>query len=234
MAETEIDYVLKREIKLNLPHYLWTELFHVDDLDELSACTSIWLTDLARRLPCTACLDGFDVFHEAAPPAGCLPPNVAFHQYDIHSDAPDYLRGIYDIVHVRNTKPCASKQTKPSGYLQLGEPDVSSLRIEHTAPNAHVSALNELTELTLGIDARLRPTWCGVGDVQAHIRDAPLHLALANHECNLVLHELTARKMRSTAVGQRLADLMPHAVQETRAGVFCAFKRWNVVGRKAA
>ncbi|KAL4815063.1 hypothetical protein BDW67DRAFT_186113 [Aspergillus spinulosporus] len=273
MAESEIDYVLTRDIldnnRLNLQHYLWIELFQyhihpsvaIDNssvlrIADVGTGTGIWLTDLARRLPCTAVMDGLDISLEAAPPAGCLPSNVAFYQYDIHSNAPDRLRGIYDIVHVRNfslvLKNTQIEQAirnlmqllKPGGYLQWGEPDVSSLRIEQTAPGTDISALNELTELTLGMDARLRPTWvpslpklfetCGLGDVLTDIRDAPPHLALANHECNLVMHELIARKTRSTAVGQRLAALMPQAMQETRAGAFWAFTRWTVVGRKAA
>ncbi|KAL6231681.1 hypothetical protein BDW75DRAFT_233397 [Aspergillus navahoensis] len=273
MVESEIDYVLTRDIldnnRLNLQHYLWIELFqyHIHPsvaIDNPSALriadvgtgTGIWLTDLARRLPCTAFLDGLDVSLDAAPPAGCLPPNVAFHQYDINSDAPDRLRGTYDIVHIRNFS-LVLKDTqierailnlmqllKPGGYLQWGEPDVSSLRIEQTAPDADASALNKLTTLTLGMDARLWPTWvpslpelferCGLSDVQADIKDAPPYLALANQECNLVMHELIARKTRSPAVGERLAELMPQAVRETRAGAFWAFTRWTVVGRNAA
>ena len=89
---------------------------------------------------------------------------------------------------------------------------------------------------------RLSPTWVpslvafftdvGLRDVQSDVRDASPHLALAMHECNLLIHELIARKTQNEYVGQELTRLMPEIEKETREGSCWAFTRWVVVGRK--
>lgn len=64
------------------------------------------------------------------------------------------------------------------------------------------------------------------------MRNAPPHLALAVHECDLTIHELVARQSRNQAVLQAVRDLMPQVVAETRQCACWAFTRWTVVGRK--
>ena len=64
------------------------------------------------------------------------------------------------------------------------------------------------------------------------VREAPPFLALAKHECNLLIHELIARKTLNADVARELKELMGEFVQETRAGSCFAFTRWSVVGRK--
>ena len=130
----------------------------------------------------------------------------------------------------------------PGGYLQWAEPDVASFRIEKTDPENKVDALRQLLRLSQGQDVRLSPTWVpslealfidvGFRDVQSDIRDASPHLALAMHECNLLIHELIARKTQNEDVVQGLTSLMPEIEKETREGSCWAFTRWVVVGRK--
>ncbi len=73
----------------------------------------------------------------------------------------------------------------------------------------------------------------GLEAVEADMRNAPPHLALAMHECNLTIHEqLVARQSRNQAVLQAVRDLMPQVVAETRQGACWAFTRWTVVGQK--
>jgi len=72
----------------------------------------------------------------------------------------------------------------------------------------------------------------GLEAVEADMRNAPPHLALAMHECNLTIHELVARQSRNQAVLQAVRDLMPQVVAETRQGACWAFTRRTVVGRK--
>lgn len=130
----------------------------------------------------------------------------------------------------------------PGGYLQWAEPDVASYRIEKTNSDNKVDALGRLLKLSQGQDARLSPTWVpdlaslftngGLGDVQTDIRDAPPHLAFAMHECNLMIHELIARKTHNDGVVQELTSLMPEILNESREGPCWAFTRWVVVGRK--
>lgn len=64
--------------------------------------TSIWLTDLAKSLPESVQLDGLDVSFDATPPSEWLPSNLTLRQWDVKTDIPEELIGVYDIVHIRN------------------------------------------------------------------------------------------------------------------------------------
>ena len=219
-----------------------------------------WLTDLSSRLPKTVQLEGLDISFSAAPPPQWLPANVTLRRWDVKDAVvPAELHGAYDVVHVRNLAfvlrdddvPGVIERLisllRPGGYLQWGEPDVSSFRIETIRrPEAEepvkTEALARLLALSQPQDPRLRPTWvpqlaylcrtAGLEAVQADVREAPPHLALAMHECNLPIHELVARKSGNAAVLQAVQDLMPQVVAETRQGACWAFTRWTVVGRK--
>jgi hypothetical protein len=130
----------------------------------------------------------------------------------------------------------------PGGYLQWSEPDVSLFRIEKLHPEKETPALSQLLKLSQGQDKRLSPTWVlnlpdffhkdELQNVQFVVRDAPMHLALASHECNLTIQEIIAHKTQIEDVAKRLATLKPEAARETREGSMWAFKRWNVIGRK--
>lgn len=50
--------------------------------------------------PSSVRLDGLDISIESTPPMQWLPANVTFRQWDVHSDVPDDLIGVYDIVHI--------------------------------------------------------------------------------------------------------------------------------------
>jgi hypothetical protein len=63
--------------------------------------TSIWLLDARDALPPSVQLEGFDISFDAAPPAGVIPHNVNFRHWDVHTDLPADLAGVFDIVHVR-------------------------------------------------------------------------------------------------------------------------------------
>ena len=105
-----------------------------------------------------------------------------------------------------------------------------------------MDALQQLLKLSQGQDARLSPAWVpklaalfvdsGLGDVESDVRDAPPHLALAMHECNLLIHELIARKTQNEDMTRVLTGLMPEIAAETREGSCWAFTRWTIVGRK--
>lgn len=49
----------------------------------------------------SAQLEGFDISFDAAPHAKTLPSNVKFRHWDVNTDLPDDLVGVFDIVHVR-------------------------------------------------------------------------------------------------------------------------------------
>lgn len=62
----------------------------------------IWLLDLARDLPASTQLDGFDISTAQYPAKEHLPPNVHLRILDIlASDPPKDLQNQYDIVHIR-------------------------------------------------------------------------------------------------------------------------------------
>ena len=73
----------------------------------------------------------------------------------------------------------------------------------------------------------------GLENVQSDVKEAPPHLALAMHECNLTIHELVARKANNKAFIDRLESLMPQVAKETRDGCCWAFSRWTVVGQSS-
>ena len=122
-----------------------------------------------------------------------------------------------------------------------------SFRIETITPSADeeevkTDALARLLELSQPQDPRLRPEWvpqlpalynaAGLEVVEVDVRNAPLYLALAMHECNLTIHELIARQSNNQSMLEAVRDLMPQVVAETRQGACWAFTRWTVVGRK--
>lgn len=61
----------------------------------------LWLVDLARVLPESAHIDGFDIDLSQCPPKEWLPKNVAVHRLDCLEPLPDHLLGKYDIVHIQ-------------------------------------------------------------------------------------------------------------------------------------
>jgi hypothetical protein len=134
--------------------------------------------------------------------------------------------------------------TEPGGYLQWAEPDMSSFRVEKTNVDNKVEALPQLLRLTQTQDSRLKPTWvpklpdffsnAGLEAVESDVREAKPYLALAMHECGMMIPELIARKIKNKDVAQGIHELLPKCSEETRAGSFWAFTRWNVIGRKTA
>lgn len=61
----------------------------------------IWLLDLAESLPPTVQLDGFDISLAQAPSTKWLPSNVTLREWDMFTEPPAELVGLYDIVHIR-------------------------------------------------------------------------------------------------------------------------------------
>jgi len=62
---------------------------------------SIWLLELAKDLPASAKLDGFDISDSQFPAREWIPANVSFQKLDASVSPPASLQGQYDIVHIR-------------------------------------------------------------------------------------------------------------------------------------
>ncbi|KAE8150518.1 S-adenosyl-L-methionine-dependent methyltransferase [Aspergillus avenaceus] len=150
MAHTD-DYVLGRSlsdsVRLDAQHLLWKlhtghtlhpQIPIADGMKvaEIGTGTGIWIFDLAKDLPRTAQLHGFDISQDQFPSRALWPPNVSLRVLNSLVDPPPSLAGRYDVVHVRmwasNIKdrdfgPLIShvlRLLKPGGYVQWEEADL--------------------------------------------------------------------------------------------------------------
>jgi hypothetical protein len=69
--------------------------------DRVLTPRSIWLLDLARKLPSTTKLDGFDISLDQCPPQAWLPDNVDLHTWNLLEAPPAKFVGAFDVVHIR-------------------------------------------------------------------------------------------------------------------------------------
>jgi ubiquinone/menaquinone biosynthesis C-methylase UbiE len=97
---------------------------------DIGTGTGIWLLDVAKSLPPTCQLTGFDVTSSAWPPSQTLPPNVSFKIQDMLLPFPASEIGTYDVVAVRFVSGATTRAEwahsiknlvtllKPGGWLQ--------------------------------------------------------------------------------------------------------------------
>jgi SAM-dependent methyltransferase len=97
---------------------------------DIGTGTGIWLLDVAKNLPQTCQLTGFDVSSSAFPPSETLPPNVTFKIQEMLLPFPASEIGTYDIVAVRFVSVATTRTEwarairnlitllKPGGWLQ--------------------------------------------------------------------------------------------------------------------
>ncbi|KAI1758443.1 S-adenosyl-L-methionine-dependent methyltransferase [Xylaria castorea] len=97
---------------------------------DIGTGTGIWLFDIAKSLPPTCQLTGFDITSAAFPPPQSWPPNVSFKTQDMLLPLPASEIGTYDIVAVRFVSSATTraewaraienliKLLKPGGWLQ--------------------------------------------------------------------------------------------------------------------
>jgi hypothetical protein len=102
--------------------------------------------------------------------------------------------------------------------------------------------MDHLIKAAQGVDPRLTSSWvprldeyfehAGLEDVVKDVRNGPMHLELAQMECNLVLPDLVARTTQNEALAKQLTELLPVVAKQVRHGACWAFTRYTVVGRK--
>ena len=97
---------------------------------DIGTGTGIWLLDVAKSLPSTCQLTGFDASPAAFPPRRTWPPNVSFAIQDMFVPFPAAELGTYDVVAVRFISSATSRAEwaraienlttllKPGGWLQ--------------------------------------------------------------------------------------------------------------------
>lgn len=173
-------YILGRgfsaNARLNLQYFLWKyDGFSLHpsipakaenlQVAEIGVGTGIWLVDLARFLPPSAHIDGFDIDLTQCPPKQWLPRNVSVHNVDCLAPLPEHFLGKYDIVHIQlfhlavhNNDPAPIIQNllqllKPGGWVSWGEIDYSDWKIVRTDEGNEIEdSLTPLLEMigTLG------------------------------------------------------------------------------------
>ncbi|KAF2726639.1 hypothetical protein EJ04DRAFT_571087 [Polyplosphaeria fusca] len=183
------EYVLGRDylasVRLNLQHYLWVQEtgYHVHpsitlkpgmEVMEVATGTAIWSLDLATKHPDIRFL-ATDYSLDQAPPPEFLPRNVELAEWDLlDGGVPEEYIGRFDVVHVRlmmcvikNNDPSSVveklvKILKPGGYLQWGEMDHTTHRMEHALPNMTSESFEQAVNFpsTLGRkDKRMNQSW---------------------------------------------------------------------------
>ncbi|KAJ5649244.1 uncharacterized protein N7484_002967 [Penicillium longicatenatum] len=168
---TQDDPVLGRSIgdsvRLYAEHLLWKlhrgyelhpdiEVTDNTKIAELGTGTAVWLMDLARQLPPTVELHGYDICDDQFPQKELWPKNVKLSLLDSLSDPPASLEGQYDAVHLRmwasNLRDGdisgiinhAKKLLKPGGYIQWEDADLVHQRIEGTEAEEFERDINHL------------------------------------------------------------------------------------------
>ncbi|KAI2615889.1 S-adenosyl-L-methionine-dependent methyltransferase [Hypoxylon sp. NC1633] len=186
MTDSNEAYILGRNYsanaRLNLQYFLWKDggfTLHpripatAENLRvaEIGVGTGIWLVDLARYLPPSAQIDGFDIDLTQCPPAEWLPSNVKVHNLDCLAPLPEHLLEQYDIVHIQlfhlavhNNDPAPIIQNllkllKPGGWISWGEINYSNFKIVRTEDgNDTEDSLTPLLEM-IGTLGGTRPNW---------------------------------------------------------------------------
>lgn len=118
--------------------------------------TGIWLLDLARHLPKTTSLTGFDLDLSQSPNPSWLPSNVTMQRWDLFDPVPAQFRHLHDVTHARffiqvvregNAGPVLEQLkalTKPGGYIQWTEPNVWSMRLVKASEDIDASSTEKL------------------------------------------------------------------------------------------
>ncbi|TVY85588.1 Methyltransferase trt5 [Lachnellula suecica] len=254
-------YTLSRDAaasaRLNAQHYIWKDQFgyllHPSipqrsgalAIADVGTGTGIWILDLARDLPTSTTLDGFDISLTQCPPKGWVPSNVRFRELNIFQDIPMDLLETYDIINVRymvlvvksnDPVPILKnllKLLKPGGYLQWSELNLHSRKLVKSDPQNSTESLIQLQREIGKLSAQTQPSsWPAHLDI--YFRAEGMLKVLNNGEWTPNTH-LTVAQANTLAVQQDmigqvkgekaefLGDLFMKAVAEYRAGV-----AWNI------
>ena len=82
---------------------------------KLTVC-SIWLVNLAKKVPASTTLHGFDIQSDGLPSPEWLSSNVSFHKLNILEPISEQFTEKYDVVHFRFLS-LAVKNGNPSTLL---------------------------------------------------------------------------------------------------------------------
>ncbi|KAF4513172.1 hypothetical protein G6O67_000475 [Ophiocordyceps sinensis] len=123
---------------------------------EVSHSVSTWLMDLARTVPGTIQLDGYDISDKQFPPRQLWPANVSLGLLNSLQDPPSSLTGQYDVVHLRmwasNLRAgdfglllgSVKKMLKPGGYIQWEDADLVHQHVQTDEARDFEKSMNAL------------------------------------------------------------------------------------------
>ena len=251
--------------RLNFQYYLWKESlkFNIHPsirvplenarVADVATGTAIWLTDLAQEFP-KAQLDGFDINLAQAPPKEWLPPNVRLSTWDVFEDVPEYMLGIYDIVHVRllvlvvrdsnprNVIRNLAKMLKPGGYIQWDDLDYPGTHVRKSVASLCTPGLDKLRKM---VYSEGRNDWTlelakifseqGLLNTSLNHYEDSLRLAKANGEQHLLTMEEFASSLAQTNRVEEASEIIRliHEVQaEVSEGAVLSMPRVVCVGEK--
>ncbi|KAK2841691.1 hypothetical protein FQN49_006005 [Arthroderma sp. PD_2] len=255
--------------RLNFQFYLWKESLRFnlhpsitiprDDslrIADVATGTGLWLFDLARELPASAKLDGFDISLANAPQKHWWPQNVTMREWNVFDDVPEELVGQYDIVHLRllilvveNSDPRpiiqrVFRMLKPGGYIQWDDLNYPSTHVRKpsASPKATTTAFDSLREF---VYSNGRHDW--VLDLpqilsnegfesarQYNYVDRP-DLAKANGDQHLLTMEEFATTLGTAGnhqASEKIFNLIGEVYQESLAGVSLSMPRVVSIARK--
>ncbi|KAK0507180.1 hypothetical protein JMJ35_010218 [Cladonia borealis] len=153
--------------RLNLQHFLWKENLgndshpnipmehHNTKIADVGTGTGyIWFLSLAKRLPSSFQLNGFDISSKQYP--AVLPKNVTLQIADALQNPPSESIGEYDVVHIRLFMGVISDNdplpllrhffAEPGGYIQWEEYDLSAQKVISSQPSSPTKNLAEMSE----------------------------------------------------------------------------------------
>ncbi|KAM5458158.1 hypothetical protein MaudCBS49596_000070 [Microsporum audouinii] len=251
--------------RLNFQFYLWKESLRFNlhpsiptpiqnlRIADIGTGTGLWLFDLARELPDSAQLDGFDISLANAPQQQWWPRNVTLHQWNVFDDVPDEMIGKYDVVHLRllilvveNSDPRpiiqnVYKMLKPGGYIQwddLNYPD-THVRRTSAAPTPAFDSLREFVysdgrhDWVLELPEILNSQ--GFEDAkQFNYVDRP-DLTKANGDQHLLTMEEFATTLAaagSRQASEKIFNLIGEVYQESLVGAALSMPRAVSIARK--
>ncbi|KAJ5708780.1 hypothetical protein N7493_010114 [Penicillium malachiteum] len=175
-------------------------------------------------------------------------------EWDVFTDIPEDLSGVYDIVHislfsivlkdgdVAGILDKVLKLLKPGGYLQWFEADMVSWRIQTTSSNNKTGAISSLMKISQPKDDRFSPIWVprlpdlfrenGLTAVECDARDPQPEMIMPLHQLTFMVYECLTRQGNSSEWSKAIREAIPEALCETDAGAANVFTRSMVVGRK--
>ncbi|KAI4187442.1 MAG: hypothetical protein L6R41_002821 [Letrouitia leprolyta] len=217
-----------------------------------AASGSIWLGELARELPSSAILEGFDVSDEQYPPTEWYGENVSLSKFDIFEPLPAGLVGKFDVVHLRFFMTVATDDNlqavidnltamlKPGGHLQWVERDWLS-----KFPNSASETDDAQTQLTCYLKQKFFPKTSWINNLPSYFFQAGLEVLAHTVESPLPVYRKPWNDdnlMGTASVGDRIEDeterewykdIHARAAIDAARGWYVNWELVTCVGRKA-